>query len=77
MVGRQSPLSVCLFSVFATMLPAMCERIHTDSLSSIPGKSRDFMCLFTGILFNNVMDSNDCGQIKWQDNIMSVSLNGL
>lgn len=40
MVGRQSPLSVCLFSVFATLLPAMCERIHTVSLSSIPGKSR-------------------------------------
>lgn len=44
MVGRQSPLSVCLFSVFATMLAAMCERIHTDSLSSIPGKSRKTLC---------------------------------
>lgn len=36
-MGRYSPLSVCLFSVFATPLVASCERIHTVSLSSIPG----------------------------------------
>lgn len=35
-VGRQSSLSVCLFTVFATLLPGMCERIHTVLLPSIP-----------------------------------------
>lgn len=40
MVGRQSLLSVCLYSVFATPLAAVCERIHTVSLSSIPHRQR-------------------------------------
>lgn len=55
MVGRQPPLSVYLFSMFATLLAAMCERIHTVSLSSIPGSQGmtvelgvQDMCLFTG-----------------------------
>lgn len=61
MVGRQSPLY--LFSVFATLLAAMCERIHTVSLSSIPGSQGmavelgvQDMCLFTGSHFNVGMD---------------------
>lgn len=70
MVGRQSPLSVCLFSVFATLLAAMCERIHTLSLSSIPGSQgvtaelgvQGFIWLFTSL--NVGMDSYDWGQIK-------------
>lgn len=52
-MGRQSSLSFCLFSVFATLLTAMCERIHTYLLWSIPGSQgmtaelrvQDFMCL--------------------------------
>lgn len=60
-MGRQSPLSVCLFSVFAPLLPAMCERIHTVSLSSIPDKSRK---TFTRSHFHGGVGSNDCGPIK-------------
>lgn len=29
----------CLFSMFATLLAAMCERIHTVSIPSIPGRA--------------------------------------
>lgn len=58
MVGRQSPLSFCLFSVFATLPAAMCERIHTVLLSSSsPGSQgmtaelevQDIMCLLEAI----------------------------
>lgn len=67
MVGRQSPLSVCLFGVFAPLLPAMCERIHTVSLPSPPDKSRK---TFSRSHFHGGVDSSDWGQIKGQQHTM-------
>lgn len=54
-VGRESSLSIYLFCVLATTLAVVCERIHTVSLSSIPGSQgmteapgvQGCMCLFT------------------------------
>lgn len=70
-MGRQSPLSVCLFSVFAALLPAMCERIHTVSPSSTPGESRKTSCAF---LPEAVLKSGWILMIgvKYNDDIMSL-----
>lgn len=61
-VARQSPLSVCLLSPFATLLSAVCERLHTVSCPTIPHQSYAFLMKKQ---FNGMVDA-DLVELWWQ-----------